>query len=790
MLRPSQKNGNGRKSPPPQQQQPLLPVTNAGTTYRRRKRLYGDNESTIVHQMQAITLVFVSVILVFYVAIRSTTHNLNRQQQATFRQEENVVDISNHQHQEQQHRFMTKEETAAAATIADVTAYDLVIVGAGPAGLTASLFGARAGLSVLVLGATASSQLYQATILDNFPSYFYSASAAAAAGTSSSIKVHQDWLQTTQRQAAAAGVHFALAGLTVNRIHLPPPSKKNRHLLGAGAGGGLFGVELSRHESSSSSRNVVIPARSVIIATGAVEERLHLAGEDKLWAKSVHSCAICDGSLYVNQAVVVVGGGDAAVEAAMLLSRYARHVLLVHRRFEYRASDQANVQALQNLKNVQVLTPFVVQGYDVSKSNNGEQLTGVVLQHVETKTNYTINCNGVFVMIGSKPNTDFIKDNTTAAPMLKLDPEGYIVVSHGGDHAAATAPLSTTTVTSVPGIFAAGQVVDKTYRQAITAAASGAQAAIDADRWLRLQQSYSSGVSSVAVQAARRRHLPVVPLQTIEVKDNHMPQQRQQLPEARTDKQKESLQDCDLTREDCIRELVSKYVCVVFSKPYCPYCKKALAALELEGIKADGGYDELRVIDLTSPGIDGAAIQATLQKMTGRRTVPNVFVGGKSIGGGDETSQLRASGQLRKLLDAAAKAMLLQNEIIVVDSKFNNPGDDCDLTTESCITAVVNKSPVVVFSKPYCPFCKKALAALEVEGVSTAPFLHVIDLTERNDNGSAVQATLYKMTGRRTVPNVFVGGKSIGGGDETSQLHRDGKLKSLLEAAMGFAVTS
>ena len=210
---------------------------------------------------------------------------------------------------------------------------------------------------------------------------------------------------------------------------------------------------------------------------------------------------------------------------------------------------------------------------------------------------------------------------------------------------------------SVPGVFAAGEVTDSRYKQAITAAAAGAQAAIDAERWLRSSSGSSSSSSfGVKVGAPRRPPDLDIPLQ------NNIPtlhesksiQQKQQQPKTKT-KQQQDYDDCDLTLPDCITALVHKFPVVVFSKPWCGYCRKALEALSLEGVRV--GEPALHIIDLSSSSNTAnnkaRQIQTTLQSMTGRRTVPNVFVGAQSIGGGDETVSLHQAGKLRSILQAA-----------------------------------------------------------------------------------------------------------------------------------------
>jgi thioredoxin reductase (NADPH) len=624
--------------------------------------------------------------------------------------------------------------------------FDVVVVGAGPAGLTAALFSARAGLSVLVTGSDAG-QLAEAAALDNFPGSAESAGGAA-------------WLATAKRQAAAAGAHFAAAGLLVSKLHQRTDEDDERS---------LFSLEISSSES------LTVHSRAVIVATGATNRRLHLDQETALWGKSVHSCAICDGSAYAhgNQTVLVVGGGDAAVEAALLLSRHAATVVVVHRREEFRASHQRNVEAMRSQPNIHVQTPYALEAYETDAHQN---LVAVRLvrrgggDDMEyTKPTEQMACDGVFVMIGSTPNTDFLKGT------VALDAEGLVTLHHGTTATTATSSsVTTTTATSVSGIFAAGEVTDNTYKQAITAAAAGAAAAIDAERWLR----------QTTVLASPQRLPDNIPLQqlvvvVLEAKADDDLKEKTMIQEERAPVNNPIRiveYDCDLAQEDCITALVHKHPVVVFSKPWCPFCKKALEALSLDGVSSE---PSLHVVNLGDMGARAKVIQATLGKMTGRRTVPNVFVGGRSIGGGDETTSLHRDGRLLGLLEKA-------NAFVVVPQT----DEDCeDWTTlsEGCISSLVNKYPVVMFSKPWCPYCRKALEALGMEGVQEGgPSLRVIDVAALGDRGPAVQDTLQKMTGRRTVPNVFVGGTSIGGGDETTGLQREGKLRPLLEQARAY----
>lgn len=610
--------------------------------------------------------------------------------------------------------------------------YDLVVLGAGPAGLTAALFAARAGLSVLVLGSDAGS-LSETHQLENFPSWWLAEGEAGG----------PLWLQTTKQQAAQWGATFAQGGLLVEKMQQVEDDK-------------TFQLEISN--------NLQTNARAVVVATGATGRRLGLPLENELWGKSVHSCAVCDGSSYVNKVVVVVGGGDAAVDGALLLARYAKKVIMVHRRNELRASNSRNIELLKATSNIEMEMPYAIANFETSKTkkrnpatNAYEEhyvLTAVDLKHRESGAKQRIVCDGLFELIGSTPNTHWLKGSGA-----QLDEGGFLTLSNPSGE--------TRTATSLEGVFAAGEATDQIYRQAITAAAEGAEAAMDAERWLRNRPAPAKRASSNRNSA--------IPLQTVLVQDNNNapPEQAQDPGREREHEPNKpnppEEDDCDLTQEECITKTVNKYPVVVFSKPWCPFCRKALEALTAEGLPE--GHPNLYVVDLSLLSPKTALVQNTLQSMTGRRTVPNVFVGGSSIGGGDETSKFHREGRLQGML-VRAKA---------IDEDVGNEESPCDdLTREACITQLVNDYPVVVFSKPSCPHCRKALEALALEGLTKqSKSLRVIDIKSMPDM-TQIQDALERMTGFRTVPNVFVGGKSIGGGSDTVQLQRSGELGAML----------
>jgi len=438
--------------------------------------------------------------------------------------------------------------------------WDAVVAGAGPAGLSAALFCARAGLSVIVLGSDAG-LLAEAPRLANFP------------GRRSGRGGGGSWLADARAQASAAGAAFA-------------PGARAAGARAVGARGGYFEVALEGGEAA-------VRGRSVIAASGATPRRLGLAGEDALWGTSVHSCALCDGALYAGADVLVVGGGDGAYEAAALLARIARSVTLVHRGL--RATDAALVAAVGALPSVEVLAPYQVVGWRVERG----ALAGADLARVVGGgggATRRVACAGAFVLIGATPNSGWLQG------LVDLDAGGF---------ALGAAPA-----TSRGGVFAAGEVADASYKQAVTAAGDGAKAAIDAERWLRANRPPPSRYV-VAAAAAAADAPPRAP------------------------------PDCDLRKTACLEAVVAAHPIVVFSKPSCPFCRKALEALRRDGAKRP------YVVDLAAMGPTGADVQRSLSVLTGRRTVPNVFIGGTSVGGGDETVALRRAGKLRPLLAAA-----------------------------------------------------------------------------------------------------------------------------------------
>ena len=300
---------------------------------------------------------------------------------------------------------------------------NVVIVGSGPAGLTAAIYAARANLSPVVIeGMQPGGQLTQTTEVENFPGFEKPVEGP-------------DLVATMHRQAERFGVRFMMDEVT--GCDFTGEAKKVTLTVGG-----------------------TLETRTVIIATGASARYLGLASDQQLMGKGVSACATCDGSFFKGQRVAVVGGGDTAMEDALYLSRLAAHVTVIHRRDAFRASKIMSDRVL-SAANIDVVWNAVVE--EVLDAAKGE-VTGLRLKDVKTGAISERAVEGVFVAIGHVPNT------AAFAGQVTLDGEGYVVADH--------------TRTSTPGVFAAGDVQDRHYKQAVTAAGTGCQAALEAERYL------------------------------------------------------------------------------------------------------------------------------------------------------------------------------------------------------------------------------------------------------------------------------------------------------------------
>ena len=311
---------------------------------------------------------------------------------------------------------------------------ETIIIGSGPAGLTAAIYAARADLAPLVIEGQPSStsdqpggQLMLTSDIENFPGFIDGLGGP-------------ELMANMRAQAARFGAEYLTT--KVSRVDLSASP---------------FGVWAP---DPSTGEEVEHRARSVIISTGARSLMLGLPAEERLLSRGLSTCATCDGFFFRNQDIAVIGGGDSALEEAMFLTKFGDTVTVVHRRKELRASKIMQDRAFKNPK-IKFLWDTVVT--DLAGDT---KLEGLHLRNTVTGETSYLPVGGVFVAIGHVPNTDLF------AGQLERDEAGYLMTEPGS------------TATAIPGVFACGDVQDHTYRQAITAAGSGCMAAIDAERWL------------------------------------------------------------------------------------------------------------------------------------------------------------------------------------------------------------------------------------------------------------------------------------------------------------------
>lgn len=298
----------------------------------------------------------------------------------------------------------------------------LIILGSGPAGLTAAIYAARAELQPLVIeGKDPGGQLMGTTAVENWPGQ---------------ISIMGPQLMIDMRkQAEKTGAQFASGAIT--------------------------SVDFSSKPLKiTSAKGIEYSADAVIIATGAIANRLHCPGESDYWGKGITTCAVCDGAFYRDKKVVILGGGDSAMENASFLAKFTKDITIIHILDHLTASKAMQHRVLNN-PHITIIYSSTITAF----RGNGTRLTGIDIINKQIGASSSMDVDGVFIAIGLSPNTAMLKGQ------IELDAYGYAV-------------LKKHTMTSVPGVFAAGDVVDYRYKQAITSAGSGCMAALDAERYL------------------------------------------------------------------------------------------------------------------------------------------------------------------------------------------------------------------------------------------------------------------------------------------------------------------
>jgi len=304
--------------------------------------------------------------------------------------------------------------------------YDVIVIGSGPAGLTAAIYTSRDGLKTLVIaGASWGGQLMLTTEVENFPGF-------------SEGVMGPELMENMRRQAEKFGAEIIFED--------------------------AISVDFKNRPFKVRTEDGTYEGRSIIIATGASPRWLGLESERRLRGRGVSVCATCDAPFFKDKRVVVVGGGDTALKEALELTKFAEEVKVIHRRSQLRASKILQKRAFSNPK-IKFVWNAIVQ-----EIIGEEKVEGVRLKRTDTGREFTLECDAVFVAIGSKPNTEIFRNQ------IELDDDGYIITRDE-------------TKTSIEGVFAAGDVQDRQYRQAVIAAASGCKAALDAEKYLEKEGS-------------------------------------------------------------------------------------------------------------------------------------------------------------------------------------------------------------------------------------------------------------------------------------------------------------
>jgi len=305
--------------------------------------------------------------------------------------------------------------------------HNVIIIGSGPAGLTAALYTARANLSPIVFeGLQPGGQLTITTDVENYPGFEHGI-------------LGPELVEIMRRQAQRFGAECIYR--TVEK------------------------VDFSSQPFRIAADGETYHSRSVIISTGATAKMLGLPSEAEYMGFGVSACATCDGFFFKDQRIIVIGGGDTAMEEAIYLTKFGKEVIIVHRRNEFRASKIMLDRARRNPK-IKFFTETVLVEVLGKKEGGKKMVTGARLKNVKTGEEFIHECEGIFLGIGHKPNTELFRGQ------LDMDANGYLITK------------KSSTETNVPGVFACGDVQDPIYRQAVTAAGTGCMAAIDAERYL------------------------------------------------------------------------------------------------------------------------------------------------------------------------------------------------------------------------------------------------------------------------------------------------------------------